>query len=102
MERASRHWPMFQRVYSHAGLMDRMMERVGAEPSKAVRMQQGLAWQEARTQCLGCPDGRRCRDWLEATEPTTQPPDFCRGAALLRRCRTMADVTTREIASHQA
>src|SRR5262245_25273522 len=62
---------MFDRVLSHARLMDRMLERIGAETGRAVRIAHGAAWEEARTQCLVCPDARRCRDWLDANHPLT-------------------------------
>ena len=91
MGRTCRHWPMFERVLSHARLMDEMMERVGAEAGKAVRIEHGMAWQEARTQCLGCPEAHRCVDWLHAADPLTSPPDFCRGAPLFRRCLEEGD-----------
>jgi hypothetical protein len=91
---------MFDRVLSHAHLMDQMMERVGAEAGKAVRIEHGEAWHEARTLCLCCPDARRCQDWLDATRALTQPPDFCRSAPLLRRCLRSGDAAIETAREH--
>jgi hypothetical protein len=92
MGRTCRNWPMFDRVLSHAQLMDEMLERVGAEPGEAVRIGQGTAWHEARTQCLGCADARRCRDWLHTADALAPPPDFCRSATLFRQRMRGGDV----------
>jgi Family of unknown function (DUF6455) len=86
---------MFDRVLSHAQLMDEMMQRVGAEPGDAVRVEQGMAWHAARTECLGCADARRCRDWLHTTTSPASPPDFCRSAPLFHQCARGDDVAER-------
>jgi hypothetical protein len=90
------HWPMFDRVLSHARLMDEMLRRVGAEPGDAVRIEQGVTWHEARTECLGCAEARRCRDWLHNADALAPPPDFCRSAALLRQRQRRGDVADRD------
>jgi hypothetical protein len=81
--------PMLKRVFSQVALMDRMMERVGADPGTAARAGGGAAWYEARSRCIACCSGKQCRQWL-ATAPTVpppEPPEFCHNADFLKRCR---------------
>ena len=73
------------RIFRHAELMDRVMERLGIDPSVAARLDRGMAWYEARTRCLACRDERQCRLWLEQTDPVpTAPPRPCATAEFLR------------------
>jgi hypothetical protein len=46
-------WPVF-RVFRQGEVMDRMMERVGVRPAVAVRIDQGMAWYDARANCIDC------------------------------------------------
>jgi len=80
-------WPIFSRVLRQAELMDRMMDRVGASPSVAVRLESGMAWYEARTRCIDCVHDQRCRDWLQSASPSSAEPDFCPNAQFFRECR---------------
>ena len=79
--------PMLNRVLQHAELMDQMMERLGVDPAAAARLENGMAWYEARSQCIACPSERQCREWLKraAIAPLLGPPDFCDSSALFRR-----------------
>jgi len=80
--------PMLDRIFRHAELMDRVMERLGIDPSVAARLDRGMAWYEARTRCLACRDERQCWLWLEQTDPVpTAPPLPCATAEFFRRCR---------------
>ena len=60
MGRTCRQWPMFERVLSHARLIDAMLQHA-PEAGKACASSQGTAWYQARTECLVCPEARRCR-----------------------------------------
>ena len=79
-------WPIFNRVFRQAELMDRMMERVGARPAVAVRIDHGMAWYDARTKCIDCLAEQECRRWLENTDASARPPDFCPNAQFFRQC----------------
>jgi hypothetical protein len=78
---------MLNRVLRHAELIDQMMERLGVDPAAAARLENGMAWYEARSQCIACPSERQCQEWLKraAIAPFLGPPDFCHGSALFRR-----------------
>ncbi len=56
-------------------LMDRMMERIGVDPTESARVDGGLAWQEARTKCLFCRRIGTCCKWFEG--PQTTSAEFC-------------------------
>jgi hypothetical protein len=84
-------WPMFNRIFHQVELMDRMMEVVGVNAAIAVRVDEGAAWYEARTNCLSCCHECECRDWLVCSEGLLMPPDFCPNAAFFRSC-TEAEV----------
>jgi Family of unknown function (DUF6455) len=78
--------PMLNRIFRQAELMDRVMERVGVDPSAAARLDRGMAWYEARTRCIACCDERQCRTWLECSNPPTALPPSCSNGAFFRRC----------------
>jgi len=79
-------WPMLNRIFQQAELMDRMMMRVGVSPVVAVRVDRGVAWYEARTNCISCCHERECLNWLECSEGIPMPPDFCPNSEFLRSC----------------
>lgn len=79
-------WPVFNRISRRVELMDRMMERVGATPAVAVRIDQGMAWYGARAKCIDCAQERECRSWLENSDGTGTSPDFCPNAQFFRQC----------------
>jgi hypothetical protein len=87
---------MFERVLSHARLFDAMLQHAGVQPGEAVRAGRGTAWQQARTLCLGCPDARRCQDWLATADAQAPPPDFCRSARFFGH-RASADCRTLDL-----
>jgi hypothetical protein len=60
--------PTFNRIFGQAELMDRMMGRVGVNPAIAARIDQGMAWYEARMNCISCCHEHECRNWLECSE----------------------------------
>lgn len=80
-------WPVYNRVFRQAELMDRVMERLGAKQSVAVRRENGMAWYEARTKCIDCVHERQCRNWLEATTSSDAGSDFCPNARFFDECR---------------
>jgi hypothetical protein len=79
---------MLNRVLQQAELMDRMIERLGIDPVVAARLENGMAWYEARSQCIACHSERQCQEWLKRapTEPSIEPPDFCHNTAFFRSC----------------
>lgn len=79
-------WQIFSRVFRQAELMDRMMKRIGVRRAVAVRVDQGMAWYDARTKCIDCLADRQCRGWLENTDETAIPHDFCPNAQFFQRC----------------
>jgi hypothetical protein len=78
---------MLDRIFRHAELMDRVMERIGVDPASAARVDRGMAWYEARSRCIACCDERACRAWLECPDPPTALPRSCANAEFFRRCR---------------
>ena len=80
--------PMLNRVLQQAELMDRMMERLRIDPVVAARLENGMAWYEARSQCIDCHSEHQCQQWLKRapTEPSIRPPDFCQNTAFFRSC----------------
>ena len=79
--------PMLDRVFGHAELTHRMMERVGIDAAAVARLEKGVALYKARTRCIGCCRERQCRDWLARSEIGTpwEPPEFCSDAEFFRR-----------------
>ena len=67
---------MLHRVLQQAELMDRVMERLGIDPVVAARRENGMAWYEARSQCIACHSERQCQEWL--TRAPTEPSMFFR------------------------
>jgi hypothetical protein len=80
--------PMLERVFAQAELMDRMIERVGVNPAVVARLDRGMTWYAARTRCIECAHARECRAWVDGSEPTAAPPEFCPNAALFASCRS--------------
>jgi hypothetical protein len=78
-------WPVFERVFRQAELMDRMMDQVGVVPAVAARVDQGMAWYTARTACIDCLAEQHCRKWLENAGPKPAP-EFCPNVPFFRRC----------------
>jgi Family of unknown function (DUF6455) len=80
--------PMLNRILQQAELMDFMMERLGIDPVVAARLENGMAWYDARSQCIACHSERQCQEWVKRapTEPSIGPPDFCHNTAFFRCC----------------
>ena len=92
-------WPMFNRIFRQAELIDRMMGCVGVNSAVAARVDQGAAWYEARTNCISCCHEHVCRNWLECSEGLPMPPDFCPNAEFFRSC---AEQSSAGVASPQS
>ena len=77
-------FPLLNRVFTQAELMDRMLARMGLDPVDVIRHDHGASWYEARTRCIDCTVERECKSWL-ATVPTdgsqAEHPGFCPNAA---------------------
>lgn len=78
--------PMLKRIFRHAELMDRMMERVGVDPGVAVRVDSGMAWYEARSRCIACCKEQQCQGWLQGSERLQASPGFCPNSEFFRCC----------------
>jgi hypothetical protein len=81
--------PMLNRVLSQAELMDRVLARFGADLATAVRVDNGMAWYEARTRCIACAHSAWCRAWVgrQGANTSSAAPAFCANAAFFARCR---------------
>ncbi len=79
-------WPVLKRIFHQVELMDRMMGLVGVNPAVAGRIDKGVAWYEARTNCMSCCHKGQCCNWLECSEGLPMPPDFCPNVEFFRRC----------------
>ena len=80
-------WPVYNRVFRQAELMDRMIARVGAQPAVAVRREKGMAWYEARTRCIHCVHDRQCLNWLESSSSPCAEPNFCPNERFFQECK---------------
>jgi len=80
-------WPMFLSVERQASRLADMMQRLGAEPGRLVRMRAGEAFAEARTKCLHCCNAHDCLLWLDADPRGGEAPQFCPNLALLEECK---------------
>lgn len=78
--------PMLERIFRQAELMDRVMERIGVDPSTAARLDRGMAWYQARSRCIACCTDCQCRAWLEHPGPLPGPPPSCPNDDFFRRC----------------
>ncbi len=88
-------FPVLNRVIAQAERMDTMMGTIGVDPLAAIRRDNGASWYEARTRCIDCADDRRCKTWLDATEPDQprQPPPFCPNSAFFLACGAEVSVS---------
>jgi hypothetical protein len=85
-------FPLFNRILAQADLMDRMMERMDADPLVAIRRDGGATFYDARSRCIDCAADRQCRNWLDAA-PSTEPqvvPTFCVNSDFIKSCREEA------------
>ena len=86
MSEHSHGFPVANRVFAQADLMDRVMARTGADPLVAIRCDGGTSWCEARSRCIDCAADRLCRDWLDTNlgnEPLDVPA-FCANRAFIK------------------
>ncbi len=82
--------PMLQRVLRQAEQMDGMLQRVGIDRVRAVRMDKGMAWYEARLRCIACIHDEQCRGWMAehlGQASSAPPPAFCPNAEFFRLCK---------------
>ena len=70
-------WARFRRVERQARRMHEMMDRIGVDAGKLVRLNEGRAYAEARTRCLDCCRTQTCLFWLEKPELAADRPEFC-------------------------
>jgi hypothetical protein len=54
-----------QRVLRQTRLMNHMMERHHVNPAYAAGVDGGLAWYEARTKCIFCPNSQQCQHFRQ-------------------------------------
>jgi hypothetical protein len=80
-------WPMFRTVERQAIRMVKMMERLGVDPVKLVRLRRGEAYSEASTKCLHCANAHECLHWLDADPPSTESPRFCANVEVFEQCK---------------
>lgn len=81
-------FPIVNRVFEQADLLNRMMTCTGIDPIVAIRSDGGASWQEARARCIDCVADRQCRDWLDA-DPCNGPlhiPPFCPNGEFFKAC----------------
>jgi hypothetical protein len=83
--------PMLKRVLHQADLMDRVREAIGVSPTRAARIDRGMAWYEARSRCIDCLDDRKCRAWVVGLDgKAARLPAFCRNAEFFRLAKQSA------------
>ena len=80
-------WPMYQRVWRSAELLDRMIAVLGIHPLAAVSLDAGQAYFEARSRCIACARAGDCRVLLDAAPDPACALKFCPNAVYFSRCR---------------
>lgn len=85
-------WPMYHRVWRRAELLDRMIDVLALDPLKAVSLDGGQAYFDARTRCLACFRAPECREMIELEPRRAGPPAFCLNEAYFSRCPPRADI----------
>lgn len=80
-------WPMFRTVERQAIRMAKMMEKLGVDPGKLVRLRRGEAYADARTKCLQCTNVHECLHWLDADPPSAESPRFCANIEVFEKCK---------------
>jgi hypothetical protein len=79
-----------KRIQHQPRLMNEMLERVGVDRESIAAVDGGLAWFEACTKCIFCPEPKLCAEWLGGSSPTLRPDEFCPNTRLFRDCRNRA------------
>ena len=81
---------LFETLTTHADLMHRMADTVGADLGDAV-LRGDLSGQELRSavmQCAHCAAGEECPGWLDAhAEGVSEVPGFCENKPMMDRLR---------------
>jgi len=79
-------YPRFRRVERQARRMHEMMDRLGVDAGRLVRLDQGDAYAEARIRCLDCRETETCLRWLEAFDGSAERPEFCPNIEIFDAC----------------
>ena len=66
-----------------------MVDRIGADPVALARLDQGRAYEQARSACLFCRKTDACLRWLDARSETDRIPEFCPNLELLMALRKL-------------
>ena len=80
-------WPMFRTVERQAIRMVQMMERLGVDPVKLMRLRRGEAYSEACAKCLHCANAQECLHWIDADPPSKESPRFCANVEVFEQCK---------------
>lgn len=73
----------FEKMNTHASLMGRMMETVGALDHIPNTLQADIQLRKAATRCLGCSQPGECSTWLSEHEGgADRAPGYCPNADL--------------------
>jgi hypothetical protein len=78
---------MFRHVERQATRMADMIQKVEVDTTKLVRLRVGVAYAEARTNCLQCRNSRECLLWLDAIPASGETPTFCPNFELFESCK---------------
>jgi hypothetical protein len=87
MREPTQTWPQFRNIEHQAQRLDEVMQRLGIDVPKAVRLQKGEAFARARRACIECQQERKCGVWLEASIVLEAPPLFCPNAGFFAAAR---------------
>ena len=79
-------WPTREELRRRLALMDKMMQKRGADAAVVRSIDGGMAFVEAQAKCRYCRHEEACRRWLTVKAPRTSP-DFCPNAAFFSSCR---------------
>ena len=71
----------------------RWMLEVAGVKQPAMRLPDAIEEQIKTTvnNCLECPHGGKCRDWLESSKPGEDPPEFCKNLDTIMRIRVLQE-----------
>jgi hypothetical protein len=95
MDTSTGSW--LKQVVRRQELMDSVMQKSGVDVLTAIRADDGQAFFEARAKCRVCTHERDCRNWwLESSEGTRLPPNFCPNANFFSACKRENHLLSRD------
>lgn len=75
------------RIDHHAGLLEKMMNKLGVRGKLDELNNIGPVYRRAAMRCVSCSAAEECETWLEEDEQGSEAPEYCRNRALFARLK---------------